>query len=597
VRLFLDGVPATMPDGQGQVAHINLGAAQRIEVLRGPFSALYGNAAGGVVQVFGADGRDAPGISASARVGSHGTTRLAARLGGGDEDVDYRLDASRFETDGYRDHAHARRDSFDGKLEVRLGDAARLRVVGNAFDAPDTQDPLGLDAVQLARDPRRVAPTALAFDTRKSVRQQQLGAVLESADARWRLLAYAGERRVVQYLAVPTFVQASPTHAGGVIDLRSPYRGLDLRWQHRGHVGATPWTLTAGLAIDNQDQHRRGYANFVGAVLGVRGPLRRDEIDRVGNRDGYVQVAWQPTPDWDLHAGVRHSRVRFVADDRFVVPGNPDDSGRLRFSATNPVFGASWRARPGLHLFAAAGRGLETPTFDELGYRPDGGAGLNFALRPARSRSVEAGARLDDGQGRAAETVLFRADTRDELAVASNSGGRSTFHNAGDARREGLELSARWPLGETGRVQFAYTWLRATYRDGFLTCAGAPCPAPDARVAPGTRLPGLPRSTFAARARWGGERGWSTGVGVQVVDAVPVATLGGQRAPGYAVADADVSYAFATRHHAGRVFAAIENLADRRYVGSVIVNEANGRYFEPGSGRTFLLGAELRFIP
>jgi iron complex outermembrane receptor protein len=182
VRLFLDGLPATMPDGQSQVSHVNLGATQRIEVLRGPFSALYGNAAGGVVQVFGADGRDAPGITTSARIGSHGTTRLAARLGGGDERVDYRLDASRFSTDGYRDHSRARRDSFDGKLELRLGDAARLRVVGNAFDSPDTQDPLGLDAVQLARDPRRVTAAALAFDTRKSVRQHQLGAVLESSD-------------------------------------------------------------------------------------------------------------------------------------------------------------------------------------------------------------------------------------------------------------------------------------------------------------------------------------------------------------------------------------------------------------------------------
>jgi iron complex outermembrane receptor protein len=591
VRLFLDGVPATMPDGQGQVSHFNLGAAQRIEVLRGPFSALYGNAAGGVVQVFGADGRDAPGVSASARVGSYGTTRLAARLAGSDARVDYRLDASRFETDGYREHSHARRDSLDGKLDVALGDAAKLRVVLNAFDSPDTQDPLGLDAAQLAADPRQATSSALAFDTRKSVRQHQLGAVLEVAD--WRLLAYGGERSVVQYLAVPTFVQAAPTHAGGVVDLASPYRGLDARWQHRNEA----WTFTAGVAVDRQDQHRRGYENFAGGALGVRGALRRDEIDRVGDRDAYVQVAWQPNADWDVHAGLRHSRVRFEADDDYVAPGNPDDSGNVEFSATNPVFGASWQARPGLHVFVAAGRGLETPTFDELGYRPDGGAGLNFALRPARTRSIEAGARYAGAGGRAAEAVLFRADTHDELAVASNAGGRSTFHNVGDARREGVELSARLPLGERGRVQFAYTWLHATYLDGFLTCAGAPCPVPNTAVAPGTRLPGLPRSTFAARAQWGGERGWFAGGGVQAVDAVPVATLGGQRAPGYAVFDASAGYGFDTARVAGRVFGAIENLADRRFVGSVIVNEANGRYFEPGSGRTFLLGAELRFKP
>ncbi|MGH8029092.1 MAG: TonB-dependent receptor plug domain-containing protein, partial [Arenimonas sp.] len=198
VRLFLDGVPATMPDGQGQVSHFNLGAAQRIEVLRGPFSALYGNAAGGVVQVFSADGRDAPGIGATMRIGSNDTTRFGARLAGGDARMDYRVDASRLETDGYRAHAHARRDSLDGKISLGLGDAAHLRLVLNAFDSPDTQDPLGLGAAQLAGDPRQATPAALTFNTRKSVRQHQLGAVLATVDERWRLLAYAGERRVVQ---------------------------------------------------------------------------------------------------------------------------------------------------------------------------------------------------------------------------------------------------------------------------------------------------------------------------------------------------------------------------------------------------------------
>jgi iron complex outermembrane receptor protein len=594
VRLFLDGVPATMPDGQGQVSHLNLGAAQRIEVLRGPFSVLYGNAAGGVVQVFGADGRDAPGVTASARVGSHGTTRLAARLGGGDARVDYRLDASRFETDGYRAHSQARRDSLDGKLEVAFGDAATLRVVLNALDAPDTQDPLGLDAAQLDADPRQATAVAIAFDTRKSVRQHQLGAVLESADARWRLLAYAGERRVVQYLAVPVAVQGSPTHGGGVVDLRSPYRGVDLRWQQRWD-GARPLTLIAGVAVDRQDQHRRGYENFVGTTLGVRGRLRRDEVDRVGDRDAYVQVAWQPHADWDVHAGVRRSQVRFVADDHYLTASNPDDSGERTLAATSPVLGASWRVSPRWHLFAAAGRGLETPTFDELGYRPDGGSGLNFALAPARTRSAELGAKFAGARGARAEAVLFRADTEDELAVASNSGGRSTFQNVGAARRQGLELSAALPVGANARVQVAWTLLDATYRDGFATCAGAPCPVPNAFVPAGTRLPGLPRSAFAVQARVGRATGWFGGAGVQAISAVPVATLGEQRAAGYTIADAHVGYAFAGARRSGRMFLSIENLADRRHVGSVIVNEANGRYFEPGSGRTWLLGGELRF--
>jgi iron complex outermembrane receptor protein len=315
----------------------------------------------------------------------------------------------------------------------------------------------------------------------------------------------------------------------------------------------------------------------------------------VSNEAVYAQLGWRPGPAWYLYGGLRRSRVRFQSSDLYLTPDNPDDSGAVEFAASTPVFGASVQLRPGLHLYASVGRGLETPTFDELGYRPDGSAGLNFALRPSRSHSHELGVKLDGVSGAHAELAAFRADTRDELAVASNSGGRSTYHNVGHARREGLELSADLPLGERARVQAAYTWLHAWYRDDFRTCASSPCGEPTALAPAGTPIPGLPRSALNVSVRIGEQLGWYGRLNAQALSSVPVANTGGQRTAGFAVFGASLGYAFEQPRVDGRLLVAVENAFDRHYAGSVIVNESNGRYFEPAAGRTWLLGVELRW--
>lgn len=596
VRLYLDGVPATMPDGQGQLSHFALAQAERIEVLRGPFSALYGNASGGVLQLITADG-DAPGaVEAEAVFGEAGQRRLGATVSDAFERVDYRVGISRFETDGFRDHAAARRTSFNGKLNVQLGDAGRLTLVANALDAPDAQDPQGLTREQFDADPTQASAGALLFDTRKSVAQRQLGAVYTHALAagELRVLAYAGERDVFQMLSIPVGTQRSPLSGGGVIDLESPYRGVDVRWTGQGTLAGAPLEWTLGLAHDRQRQRRAGYENFVGDTLGVQGVLRLRQDDTVQSLDPYAQALWRPNEAWTLLAGVRASEVRFESRDRYITAANPDDSGRVRHDAVSPVLGASVRLRPGLHAFAAYGEGFETPTFNELGYRADGGSGLNLALQPARTRSVEAGLKLDDGSALRGEFVLFRADTRDELTAATSAGGRSTFQNAGRARREGVELSARY-VRDRVQAWAAATWLDARFVDAFLTCAGAPCTAPDVLVPAGRRIPGVPETSAAAGIDLGGETGWQWRFDAQHVSAVPVAQTGDERAPAYTVLNASLGYGLRGTQGRGRVFVAVHNLTDRRYAGSVIVNESNGRHYEPAPGRQWFVGAQWRW--
>ncbi|MDF4003701.1 TonB-dependent receptor [Luteibacter sp. PPL552] len=597
IRLYTDGIPATMPDGQGQVTHFNLDSAERVEVLRGPFSALYGNASGGVIQLFTADGTEPPTYRVGVAGGSNGNLRVSANARGVEGPVDYNVDVTHFRTDGYRDHSAARRESGNAKLGWTIDDDTKLTLVLNAVDIPDAQDPLGLTRAQYRADPRQVAPVARTFDTRKSADQQQAGVIWDQridASNSLRVMAYYGQRSVTQYLSIPVATQVSqPGNAGGVVDLANAYGGGDARWTWRDTLAGKPFELAAGVAYDNQHQHRQGDENFVGTALGVRGALRRDEIDRVFNVDEYAQATWRVADDWTLMGGVRHSDVRFRSTDRYIAPGNPDDSGTVRYTATTPVGGVLWRATPWAHVYANWGRGFETPTFSELGYRADRGAGLAFNLKPSHSNNMEVGLKLQPAETLSAGVAVFRADSDDELAVETNLGGRTTYQNIARSRRQGIEASFDDEVARDLHLVASYTRLLASFRSPFLTCVSAGCRAPDTPVAAGTRIPGVPRGLGYAAIKYGGERGWQATLDANAVGATPVNDLGTEAAPGYALFGVGAGYVFDHGPWRVNTFGRLDNLADRHVIGSVIVNDGNGRYYEPAPGRTFLVGVDV----
>ncbi|MEO5844710.1 MAG: TonB-dependent receptor [Caldimonas sp.] len=591
VRLYVDGIPATLPDGQGQITNVDLGSADRIEVLRGPFSALYGNSSGGVIQVFTEDGSGAPTLGASLAAGSYGAVRFGAKASGAIGAFGYVVSGSVFRTDGYRDHSAAERNIGNAKLGWH-DDANRWTLLVNSVALPKAQDPLGLTRAQFDTDPRGVDPAATTFDTRKTVDQTQLGLVYErriDAVHSVRALVYSGHRNTEQFQAIPVGPQASPLHPGGVISLGRDYRGTDLRWTAKTRLADAPVTLVAGVAYDALAEHRSGHQNFIGTTLGVQGALRRDENNDVANFDQYVQGSWQFSPRWTLHAGLRHSSVRFESQDRYVVGTNPDDSGSLRFNATLPVVGLVFAATPALHAYATAGRGFETPTLNELAYRPSGLTGLNLALGPARSDSYEIGVKTRSGWGDL-NVALFETRTANEIATLSNVGGRSTFQNVGSTRRRGLEAAWSRDLRENLRAQLAYTWLDARYLDTFATCTVTPCPVPNLAIPAGNRIPGIARDSLYGALAWAPPLGWRGGVEARALSRVWVNDANSDAASGFAVVNANVGYVARLGGVDLTGFARVDNLLGRRYAGSVIVNEGNARFFEPAPGRNWTAG-------
>ena len=594
VRLYVDGIPATMPDGQGQTSNIDIASIDRVEVLRGPFSALHGNSSGGVVSVTTEDGDGPPRLTSSFAAGSDGQRRYGLKASGsaGDapRDFSYLLSTSRYLTDGYRDHSAARKTLANAKLGIGL-DAGDLTLVLNSVDVA-ADDPQGLTRQEFEDDPRSAAPNALRFDTRKTVRQTQGGAIYERRvddQNDLRLTLYYGQRHTRQFLSIPVAVQAAPGQAGGVIDLRRDYGGADLRWTSQWQLAARPFTVAAGMAYDTMTEDRRGYENFAetaqGPQLGVQGKLRRKERNRVWNLDPYLQASWQFAPAWTLEAGLRYSTVRFDSQDRYIAPGNADDSGSARYRKALPMAALRYQANPDLNLYATAGRGFETPTFNELSYRPDGQPGLNFGLQPSVNTSVEAGAKARVGQGMLT-AAIFHTRTADEIVVDTNMNGRTTYQNAGSTRRQGVELRWTGALARHWQAALAYTWLDARYRDSFYD--GIPIPAN--RVPAGNRIPGIAQHAAYAALAWAPPQGWRAGIEGRYLGAMYADDRNQHRAPGYFTAAIHAGYRWAWQDWQFDAFARLDNVFDRHYAGSVIVNAGQERYYEPAPGRTWIAG-------
>ena len=583
VRLYADGIPATSPDGQGQTSNFDLGSAERIEVMRGPFSTLYGNASGGVIQIFTENGPPEPTLSPSVAAGSYGTLRYGLKYGGQADGVNYLMAASRFNTDGYRDHSGAEKDLVNAKFGFRPDAETRVNLIVNSVAQP-AQDPAGLRRDQLEQNPRQVDPSVLQFNTRKNVRQDQAGTTLErrlSASDSVRFAFYGGARQVEQFLAIPLAAQNAATSSGAVVNLDRDYYGLDLRWTRATRLADLPFTFTVGSDYDYQKERRRGYINNNGSL----GALKRDENDSVHSAAVYAQGEWKFAPDWSAHAGIRHTDVSFYSRDYFIVPAttNGDDSGRISFNNTSPAAGLVYQVSPELNLYGNVGKGFETPTFAELAYQNNNVTGLNFALRPSTSVNTELGVKVFPRSGLRLNFAVFHIETHNEIVVDTATGGRNTFKNAGRTTRDGAEWLWAARVFDSVDLLAALAFVDARYRDDF-TSSGVTTSA-------GNYIPGVPRRTAYGEARWAPPgRGFSTALEVRYSDRIFTSDANSEWAYPYTVINWRI--VFDQRVGGWRVseFLRVDNLFDKSYTGSVIVGDTNRRFFEPAPPRNYLAG-------
>lgn len=587
-RLIVDGIPATMPDGQGQASTISLPSAQRIEVLRGPLAQLYGNSAGGVLQVFTADGPAKPEVRFSVDAGSEQLRRYGLQAAGQSGSLNYVIDHSDFSTDGWRVNSAAKRKHTNAKLRWAASDATKVTLVANAFDQPESGDPLGLTREQFEANPRQAVANSTLYKAGKDVSQNQVGLVADhKLDAQSDITArvYAGQRDLDNRLSIPLVAQTSPTAAGGVVQLDRSYSGTGLRYARRIAAGEGEVRLSAGLDVERMSERRRGFINN----FGEQGELKRDEDDSVDSTGVYTQADWAINEGWSAVAGLRANRVSFRVEDHFIRDGNPDDSGRARFNATNPVIGLTRHLSSDTNVYANIGKGFETPTLTEIAYTADA-SGPNLNLKSARSTHVELGLKTRLGEGQRLDAALFHIGTSDEIVVASSSGGRTVYTNAGKTSRSGLELthSAQW--SPEWRTHLAFSTLNARFDQAFTSSSGA-------TVAKGNRLPGTMNRTLFGELAWQPRAwpGFTAALEVVHRGSMVVDDVNSDRTDAATLFNLRLGWEQTLGAWKLREYVRIDNLADKATIGSVIANDGNRRFFEPAPGRQWGLGVTVSY--
>jgi len=594
VRLYVDGIPATMPDGQGQTSNIDLNSLDHIEVLSGPFSSLYGNSSGGTILTQSREGQGPDSVTLGYSGGSQNKGQTNLVLQGGSENASepsYIISSSYFDTDGFRDHSGAHKVLNNAKLTWDLEDGSKINWVNNYVKIA-ADDPGGLEKKDWKANPKQIDSRIQGFNTRKEIEQFQTGLTWSKpVNDQHELygMVYWGQREVVQYQSISKFFQSLEKHPGGVIDFDRQFYGADLRWTGKDILQNTK--LIAGVAVDAMTEDRKGYLNFVGDVLGIKGELRRDEDNTLWNADPYLQASYNFAPDWTLDAGIRYSNVHFKSEDHYITESNGDNSGKTTYEKLLPSVALSWKILPELMTYASYAQGFETPTFTEMAYPADGSNDV-LSLKAAESETYELGLKSANRFGDFT-AAIFHTSTQDDIVSAVNDNGRSTFRNADKTLRKGLELSWSKDLWRGLAAQASYSYIDATFDADIPELLDDEGKVAVSRVAAGNYIPGIAKSQAFVSLGWKPENGLSAGVDVRYSDRIYVNDINSQYAPSYTVAGANVGYNWNVKDLSIKTFARVDNLFNKDYSGSVIVNESNGRFYEPAEGRNWSAGLSV----
>ncbi len=599
IRLMIDGIPATTPDGQGQSSSVSLTSTDRIEVLRGPLAQLYGNSSGGVIQAFTKEASKVPTVDYQYYLGSYGLRRADYQFSDTVGDFGLVADYGTFSTDGYRANSAAERKQFNGKLSFQPNEQTKVNVVFNQFDMPLAQDPLGLKQDRLIADPTEAGPNAIKNGTRKIVSQSQLGTSIKyvlDADSSISTRVYYGTRENLQY-------QATALGAGTWVNLGRTYYGTGLQYNGRFNWGDVPLEVAGGYEFDRSTERRTGGAAAAGEK--TAGSPTRDEDSQAQNSDFFLQTTAHVSEQFSLVGGFRQSNVSFNSTDNYLLD-NIDGSGNANFGASSPVLGITWHADDTLNLYANYGQGFESPTLAEMAYsttslqRPT--PLFNPLLNASKSRHYEIGAKWTPLRQTRLDFAMYQIDTTDEIVSAVNSGGQTSFKNAPGTTRRGWEFALNTQFANHFSASLSASSIDAQYSQEFSSIFVVSNVPSTRTVSAGKKIPGIPQASTFAELAWSSEplstgkkapNGTRVALEWQQSGRIFANDLNTESADGRNVFNLALSQRWAWNQALLTLYGRLNNIADERYVGSIIVNQSALQFYEPAMPQNWMVGLSL----
>ncbi len=584
IRIYADGIPLNSADGQGQAGSINIDTLGQIEFLRGPFSALYGNSSGGVVQAFTRDGAKDPTITVGASSGTWNTNKQSVTYEGQAGPVNYILSAYQYVSDGYREHSQHRRDNFNGKISYQFSPDTKFTFVGNYMDQPYTNDPNALTPSEFASNSRQAGASAVSRNSRLYRVNSYGGIILDhnlSEKDSLRFMVYSGSRSNLQYLT---------TNAAAEI-IRDT-EGFDFRWTRKDLFLNKPLNFTAGLAYDSMEDIRSRYSYTAPGSYSPLGTAttNRRESQNAFNLDQYIQASYEPTDRFLIIAGLRRSRVNIQNNDLFFndcPSATCDSTGQVTYTNTSPVGGVTFKVTPTLNVYANYGRGFETPTFAETTYsNAQTGAGPNLSMVPTKSKNYEIGLKAFVTSNTRINVALFKVDSKNEIVVTDNKTGTSQnlYDSIANTERKGIEFSLDSRLPYNFNFYQTYTYIDSEFKNSFTNTVGG-------FVAAGNRLAGVYKNTAYTELAWK----YPALNFSSAIENIYYSDVNGydsnaadRKAEAYSIINLRASLKQSYNNWSFSEFVRADNILDEKYVGNVRVN--NTATFEPGAPRNYTVG-------
>lgn len=574
IKILVDGIPETLPDGQSNVDSIDLGSTQRMEVIRGPVSSLYGNASGGAILVYSEDPPQTPFVSLRPSVGDDGFQKHQLKFGGRHDNLGALANISYLDYDGYRDHSKTESRQLNSRFTYDVSDKAKLSAVVNYIDSPTADDPGALTAAQVDSDPKQARQANVDFDAGESLDQTRLGLVYDQR------IGAAGSLTLRNYYVWRDFKNKLPFVDGGAVNLDRFVVGGGVQYTHSSPVFDRGNRLTVGVDLDAQNDDRQRFDNN----LGTKGNMVFDQNEKVESVGAFVQDEFSLTRRLELTLGGRYDRFRFDVDDNFLADG--DDSGKRTMDQFSPSAGILYSLGASTNLYANVSTAFETPTTTELA-NPDGG-GFNQNLDPQTATNYEIGVKGALGRRNRYELALFHIDVKDELVPfeLASQPGRVFFENAGKSERRGIEASFTSEPVDGLVASLAYTYSDFTFKK-FVDDNG--------NDFKGNQIPDIPDNLFNAGISYTHPAGLFAGADLLYSDKVFTNNANSAKSNAYTVANLRLGYNGYFGNWEFSPFVGVNNVTDQHYNDNVRINAFGGRYFEPAPERNWYGGFTLRY--
>ena len=583
IKMYVDDIPSTLADGQSGVDDVDLGSATRIEVIRGPSSALYGSSSGGVISMYTEDGPEKPFVEAGVTIGEYDQQKYQVKTGGQHERINYLFNASHLTMDGYRDNSEVEHSLINSKIRFDIDDSSSLTMIINAADSPTANDPGGVTTANIAADRRQAQPRNLSSNSGEEFDQQKIGFVYRKAFGDKHDLTL---RNYYLWKDFQTFLPIG-THIpfvsdDGVVEFDRFFFGGGAKYTYSDMLFGRPNRFTIGFDVDIQEDDRQRFLNNAG----VKGALSFDQLEEAEAVGVYFRNEFLILDNLELTLGGRYDSIDMSVDDRFLA--NADQSSELDFSEFNPSVGLTWTPVDDVHIYANYATSFETPTFTELanpardtGFNVDLGGFNNVTAQTADS--FEIGMKLSALDKVYIDMAVYTMQVDDEISNVSTVGSRGVFTNA-DTDRQGFEISLLADLLEGLQLTAAYT-----YSD-FEFDRVSSNPALE-----GNNLPGLPEHQFFAELAYRHDSGFYAIWDILYIDEFFANNANSTVNASSTVANIRAGYQAQVGNWRISPYLGLNNMFDEKYNSNVRINGFGGRLFEPAPDLNFYGGITLRY--